>query len=144
MPLGDELRSKFGSEKNISMASWNFGHVFAVGEKKITTNGMWVEANFPSMFTLRMLKGNINGLTDPSAIMINASLEDIVWRGRPVNKTIKLDNKIDFKVAGVFEDFLNTSLNDTKILLPWKKYITDQWLKDAATQWNNHSWHLPR
>jgi len=27
------------------------------------------------------------------------------------------------------------------LLLPWKKYITtEQWLKDAATQWNNHSW----
>ena len=125
------------------MASWNFGHVLAVGEKKITTNGMWVEANFPSMFTLRMLKGNINGLTDPSAIMINASLAKTLFGVEdPVNKTIKLDNKIDFKVAGVFEDFPhNTSLNDTKILLPWKKYITtDQWLKDAATQWNNHSW----
>ena len=48
MPLGNELRSKFGSDfKEISMASWNFGHVLAVGEKKISTKGMWVEENFP-------------------------------------------------------------------------------------------------
>jgi len=57
MPIGDELRSKFGSDfKNVSMASWNFGHVLAVDDKKITANGMWVESNFPSMFTIRMLK----------------------------------------------------------------------------------------
>src|SRR5215471_11683583 len=53
--------SKFGSDfKNISMASWNFGHVLGVGDKKITANGMWVESNFASMFTVRMVKGNIN------------------------------------------------------------------------------------
>jgi putative ABC transport system permease protein len=60
----------------------------------------------------------------------------------PINKTVKFDNKMDFKVAGVFKDFpRNTSLYDSKLFLPWKKYITtEDWLKNAATQWNNHSW----
>jgi hypothetical protein len=69
MPIGNELRSKYGSDfKNISMASWNFGHVLVVGEKKISTQGMWVESNFPSMFSCKMLSGNINALSDPSSI----------------------------------------------------------------------------
>src|SRR5262245_14202683 len=47
MPIGNELRTKYGSDfKNVSMASWNFGHVLTVGEKKIATEGMWVESNF--------------------------------------------------------------------------------------------------
>ncbi len=144
MPIGDELRSKFGSDfKNISMASWNHSHVLTIGEKKITGNGMWVESNFPVMFSLRMLSGDINALSDPSTILINASLAKTFFGDDdPINKTIRLDNKDDFKVAGVFEDFpRNTSLNDTKLFLPWKKYITtEEWLKNAATQWNNHSW----
>src|SRR3954469_4797086 len=145
IPIGNELRTKYASDfKNISMASWNFGHVLAVGEKKITANGMWVESNFPSMFTVRMLKGNINALSDPSTILINASLAKTLFgEADPINKMIKLDNKDNYKVAGVFEDFPhNTTLSDTKLLLPWKKYITtEEWLKNAATQWNNHSWH---
>jgi len=144
MPIGDELRRKYGSDfKNISMASWNFGHVLAVGEKKITGSGMWVESNFPSMMSCRMLKGNINSLADPSAILINASLaKSLFGNDDPVGKMVRLDNKDNFKVAGVFEDFpRNTTLYDSKLFLPWKKYITtEQWLKDAATQWNNHSW----
>jgi putative ABC transport system permease protein len=144
MPIGNELSSKFGSDfKKISMSSWNFGHVLTVGEKKITANGMWVESNFPSMFTVRMLKGNVNALSDPSTILINASLAKTLFDdANPINKIIRLDNKDNYKVAGVFEDFpRNTTLHDTKLLLPWKKYITtEQWLKDAATQWNNHSW----
>jgi putative ABC transport system permease protein len=144
MPIGPELRAKYGSDfKNISMASWNFGHVLAIGEKKITATGMWVESNFPSMFSCRMLKGNINALNDPSTILINATLAKTFFGDDdPINKMIRLDNKDNYKVAGVFEDFpRNTSLHDTKLFLPWKKYITtEQWLKDAATQWNNHSW----
>jgi ABC-type antimicrobial peptide transport system permease subunit len=144
MPIGDELRSKFGSDfKNVSMASWNFGHVLAVGDKKITANGMWVESNFPSMFSVRLLKGNINALSDPSTILINASLAKTLFGDAdPINKMIRLDNKDNYKVAGVFQDFPhNTSLYSSKMFLPWKKYITtEQWLKDAATQWNNHSW----
>ena len=35
VPLGNELRSKYGSDfKAVSMASWNFGHILAAGEKK--------------------------------------------------------------------------------------------------------------
>ncbi|MBV9963482.1 MAG: ABC transporter permease [Parafilimonas sp.] len=144
MPIGDELRSKYGSDfKNISMSSWNFGHVLVVGETKITSTGLWVESNFPSMFSCKMLNGNINALSDPSSILINASLAKTLFGdANPINKMIRLDNKDNYKVAGVFEDFPhNTTLYDTKLLLPWKKYITtEQWLKDAATQWNNHSW----
>lgn len=144
MPIGDELRSKYGSDfKNIAMGSWNFGHILVVGEKKISGSGMWVEPNFPSMFSCKMLKGNINALTDPSTILINASLAKTLFGDvDPINKMIKLDNKDNFKIAGVFEDFpRNTTLYETKLFLPWKKYITTEpWLKNAATQWNNHSW----
>ena len=143
-PLGEELRNKYGSDfKAVSMSSWNFGHILAVGEKKISASGMWVEPVFPIIFSLNMLKGNINGLTDPSAILLNATMAKSLFGAMdPINKTVRLDNKYDFKVAGVYEDFPhNTSLNDTKILLSWDKYLTtENWLKEAKTQWGNHSW----
>ena len=38
MPIGDELRTKYGSDfKNVSLASWNFGHVLALVKKKLQT-----------------------------------------------------------------------------------------------------------
>jgi hypothetical protein len=75
MPIGDELRRKYGNDfKNVSMTSWNFGHVLTVGEQKITGSGMWVESDFPSMFSLKMKKGNINALNDPSSILLSGSL----------------------------------------------------------------------
>jgi putative ABC transport system permease protein len=144
MPVAGELRSKYGSDfKNVALASWNWSHVLTVGDKTISGHGMWVEDNFPTMFSFNMLKGNIRGLNDPSAIMINASMAKTMFGdGDPLGKIIRLDNKDNYKVAGVFRDFPeNSTLYDSKYFLPWKKYITtEQWVKDAATQWNDHSW----
>lgn len=144
MPAGEELRSRYGSDfKNVSMASWNFGHVLGVGDKKVTARGMWVEENFPSMFSLKMLEGNMHALNDPSSVLISASMaKSLFGNEEALSKTIRFDNKYDFKVAGVFEDLPhNTTLYNASLFLPWKKYITtEDWLKEAVTQWNNHSW----
>jgi len=55
----------------------------------------------------------------------------------PIGKIIRLDNKDNFTVAGMFKDFPeNSTLSDAKFFLPWKKYVTmDQWVRDAATSW---------
>src|SRR5688572_4623585 len=75
MPLGNELRTKYGSNfKHVSMASWNFGHILAAGDKKITAEGMWVEPVFPSMISIKMIKGSVNGLKDPTSILLSASI----------------------------------------------------------------------
>ncbi len=100
---------------------------------------MWVEANFPSMFSLKMMEGNIYALDDPSSVLLSASIAKTLFGNESaMNKTVKFDNKNDFKVAGVYEDLPhNTTLYDMKLLLSWKKYITtEQWLNE----WNNHSW----
>ncbi|QEC65980.1 FtsX-like permease family protein [Panacibacter ginsenosidivorans] len=144
MPLGNELRTKYGSDfKAVSMASWNFGHILAVGDKKINSEGMWVEAVFPSMFSLKMIKGDKNSLKDPSSILLSASIAKTLFgNDDAMNKMVKLDNKDSYKVTGVYEDLpRNTTLYTTKILLPWEKYITtEDWMKNAMTQWGNHSW----
>ncbi|MGN6618158.1 MAG: ABC transporter permease [Ilyomonas sp.] len=144
MPLGNELRTKYGSDfKNVSMASWNFGHILGVGDKKISAEGMWVEPAFPSMFTLKTVSGNVtSGLKDPSSILLSASVAKALFGNEDaINKIIRLDNKDNYKVTGVFEDLpRNTTLYETKILLSWDKYrTTEDWLKNAMTQWGNHS-----
>ena len=144
LPLGQELRAKYGSDfKAVSMSSWNFGHILAIGDRKISTAGMSVEPVFPKMFSLRMLKGNINGLQDPSSILLSASVAKALFGNQdPLNKTVKVDNKVDLKVTGVYEDLpRNTTLYEMKILTAWDKYVASEpWIKNAITQWGNHSW----
>jgi ABC-type antimicrobial peptide transport system permease subunit len=102
-----------------------------------------VQPEFPVMLGLKMLKGSALALKDPSSILLTASLAKALFGNTdPMGKTIRLDNRMDFKVAGVYDDLpRNTTFYDTKCLLPWDKYLTtDNWLKEAPTQWGNHSW----
>lgn len=145
-PLGNELRTKYGSDfKNVCMTSWDpQSRELAVGDKKITAQGMWVEANFPSMLTLKMLKGNINGLQDPSSILLSASVaKSLFGDADPLNKVLRIDNQDNYKVAGVYEDLPhNTTLKEAKIFLSWDKYVSMiDWVRESMKQWNNRSFH---
>jgi ABC-type antimicrobial peptide transport system permease subunit len=146
LPLRKALPTQFSADfKQLSQASWNFGHIVAYGDKKLSEEGMWVEPNFPEMLTIRMVAGNRDALKDPSSILICQSVAASLFGTEdPLNKTIKLDNKDLLKVGGVYEDFpRNTNFYDTKILVAWDHYrANNDWIKKAETQWNNHSWQL--
>lgn len=144
-PIAAELRSKYGSDfKSVALSRWNQS-AFAVGDKVISVIGMWVEEKLPSMFSLPMIKGNIDALSSPTAILINSSLARTLFGDAdPMGKTIRLDNRDNYTVAGVFRDLPDNSTwagYGIKYFLPWKKYVTtEQWVKDAAGDWNNRSW----
>jgi len=140
-PLGNELRAKYGSDfKNVCMASSNQSRELATGDKKITAQGMWVESNFPSMLTLQMLKGNINGLNDPSSVLLSASVaKSLFGDADPLNKVVRIDNQGNYKVAGEYEDLPhNTTLNEAKIFLSWDKYVSMiDWVKESMHHWDD-------
>ncbi|WP_300603395.1 ABC transporter permease [Niabella sp.] len=146
IPVAAALRNKYGSDfKNVAAASWNFGHVLAVGDKKIGASGLWTEDAFPVMFSFRMLSGNIQALKDPSAVLLSASVaQSLFGNETAVGKTIRFDNKDNFTVAGVYEDLpRNSSFYETKLLLPWKKYITTtEWIRKAAADWDEQSFQV--
>lgn len=146
IPLAAELRNKYGTNfKNVTLASWNQGFILGAGEKKISSSGMWVQPAFPGMLDLHMLHGSINALNDQLSIMISQSIATALFGDAdPMGKTIKINNKIDLKVAGVYENMpKNSTFNDTYILMSWDKYLTtEKWLQGAQTQWENHSFQM--
>ena len=146
IPLGGELRTKYAVDfKKTALASWNFGHILAVGDKKISQTGIWVQPDLPEMLTLQMLSGRRDALKDPSAILLTESLAKALFgNADPMNKLVKLDNKTDLRVAGVYEDLpRNTRFHDSEFFMSWDKYLTTEpWLKQAQTQWGDHSFQL--
>ena len=146
-PIGIELRSKWSSLfKVVSMSSWNETHILAsTGDRKISKAGLAVQPEFPTMLSYRMLQGSKDALTDPTSILISQSTAVALFgKEDPMGKTVKMDNKTSLKVAGVFEDLpKNTTLNDSYYLWSWDAYVAvNDWMKDARTQWDNHSWQL--
>lgn len=142
MPIGDALRTGYaGDFKAVSLTSWINGHVVATGDKKLTASGMWVEQDFPEMFTFHMLGGSRYVLKDPSTILISASLANALFGNTdPINKSIRIDNKLDMTIGGVYEDFPgNTTFAGTKIFLPWTN--KENWW-GTQTDWMNHGGQL--
>jgi ABC-type antimicrobial peptide transport system permease subunit len=142
MPLGDALRTQHADDfKHVSLTSWNSNHILTVGDKKLSGAGMWVQRDFPEMFTLRMIQGKRDALKDPSSILLSQSLAKALFDNvDPINKTIRLDSRLDLKVAGIYEDLPhNTTFYNTKLLLPWDH--KDNWL-NKQTNWDNHCGQL--
>jgi ABC-type antimicrobial peptide transport system permease subunit len=145
IPMGRELQDKYASDFSyVSMASSQGSHILAVGDKKISQTGMWVQEAFPMMFTLRMLNGTPKALKDPSSVLLSRSAATALFgNSDPLNKTVRIDNKTDMTIAGVYEDLPhNTTMRDVKVLLPWNRYNTEDWIKHAETQWDNHMCQL--
>jgi predicted permease len=142
MPLGDALRTGYAEEfKAVSLASGSRDMVVSANDKKLSADGMWVQPDFPAMFTLRMQTGKQGVLTDPSTTLISASLAKALFGNNdPLSQAIRIDNRFDLVVGGVYEDFpFNTTFYNTKVLLPWDN--TENGL-NTITEWMNHCGQL--
>jgi putative ABC transport system permease protein len=137
--IAEPLRTKYGSDfKALSLASWNNDHILSFNEKRISGAGRWAQPDFPTMFTLDMTYGRRDALKDPSTIMLSSSLAKALFGNEdPLSKTIRIDNRFDMIVGGVFEDLpSNTTFADTKLLLSWTN--AEHW-RNKATEWDNHN-----
>lgn len=145
-PLGAELQAKHGSDfKYIVMSSWEGDHILTFGEQKVSQGGAYMDADAPKMLSLKMLKGSADGLKDPSSILLSATAAKAVFgKEEPINKMIRIDNNLDVKVTGVYEDIpFNAQFRDLHFIAPWKLYITSEpWIKRAETQWGNNSFQI--
>ena len=141
MPLGESLRAGYANNfRNIAMASFNDADVFSRGDKMISSTGMWVQPDFPVMMTLKMKSGVRTALKDPSTLMLSASLAKSLFGDEdPQNKTVRLDNKTNLVVGGVFEDLpRNSSFYETKYFLPWDNPMFSSTLAMGRQDWDNH------
>jgi ABC-type antimicrobial peptide transport system permease subunit len=144
-PLANELRTNYNSDfKHIAMAASMGDHIVTYGEKRLTTGGGYFEAAAPEIFSLQMLRGNRNALNDPSSILLSESAARAYFGDAdPVNKILKIDNKINGKVAGVYKDFPhNSSFADLDFIAPWDllynnsdgiKAMEDPWRPNFTT-----------
>ncbi|MCE6992439.1 ABC transporter permease [Dyadobacter sp. CY323] len=146
IPAVTEMATKYGSDfKFTSLASWNFGHLLANGDKKINKTGMWAQPSLPEMLSLKMIRGDYSALKNPGSIVISESLAKSLFGDHdPLNRTLKLDIKKNVKVTGVYEDIpFNSAFNELYLILPWSDYLNaENWVKSAQDQWGNHSFQF--
>jgi putative ABC transport system permease protein len=126
IPLAEELRSKYPDFEAVSVTSNNYAHILTMGNQKFSKEGSFVEPDFTEMMSLKMVAGTRASLKDVNSILLSESLAKTFFNSEnPLNKVIKIDNKANAKVVGVYEDFpKNSDFKDVHFLSTWKLYLT--------------------
>lgn len=145
IPLASEIRKKYPEVDAVSVSTYNRDAILSSGEKKLTRTGMYAEPDFPKMMTPEMIAGTGNGLNDLHSILVSQSLAKALFADEdPLNKVIRLDNKTEAKVTGVYKDFpINSTFKETFFIAPWKLFTTmDEYGNYANDKWDENSFQI--
>ncbi|MCU0341729.1 MAG: ABC transporter permease, partial [Spirosomaceae bacterium] len=140
IPMSAELKSKFPDFEMVALGSQE-EHKFGFKENVLTKSTYFVEADFTKIFDLKMEKGVREGVQNPNTVMISsATAQALFGQEAPIGKTLRMDNKVDFQVTGVFQDFpKNSEFFGIHVIAPFSNYISLYQLKNNLTQWGSNS-----
>ncbi|RYC69181.1 ABC transporter permease [Spirosoma sordidisoli] len=145
LPLAKTLQTDFADDfERVVLSSWTREHILAYGDKKFTKTGNYVSPEAPDLLSLTMTKGTRAGLTDPASVLLAASVATALFGDAdPLGKVVKIDNKLNVKVMGVYEDFPhNTEFREMRFMAPWDLYVSSEpWIRENAG-WDNNSWQI--
>ncbi|SKB82249.1 ABC transporter permease [Dyadobacter psychrophilus] len=144
IPLAGELRTKYPDFKSVVMSK-RLSQVLAAGDNKFAKTGSSVEPDFLEMMSVNMLAGTRNGLDDANAILLSESLAKALFGDAdPLNQLVKIDNKVNVKVTGVYEDFPNNStFKETLYITPWELLLNnDPYAKSIENDWDSNSYQI--
>jgi ABC-type antimicrobial peptide transport system permease subunit len=144
IPLADELRTKYPDFKSVVLSKRN-QQILASGDKRFAKTGNSVEPAFLEMMSVKMLAGTPNGLDDAGSILLSESLAKAFFGDlNPINQLIKIDNRQDVRVTGVYEDFPdNSTFKEVFYLTPWSLFINnDPYAKSILTKWDSNNYQI--
>jgi len=146
IPLANELRTKYNSDfEKVALASWEVERIFAYGDKKLSIKGMCAQPDITAILTLNMLKGNWHSIDDPTSLMLNQTTAKALFGDEdPVGKVVKVNNKTNLKVTGIYADLpYSGDFRDVAYLAPWQYYVNDEeWVKRDETEWDDNSFQI--
>lgn len=123
MQLAPVLRKEYGDYfKHIvtssRMRNYNMNH----NGKMQMVRGRFAEPDFVHILDLEMIAGNKEALNDISSTLISESTaKNLFGTEDPIGKTIKLNARLDVKVAGIYKDLpRNSSFGALKFIAPWE------------------------
>ena len=109
--------------------------------RKFRQSGYFIEAEGPEMFSLEMIYGTKDGLTDMRTIFLAESTSKKLFGDKiPLGETITIDGEWELKVTGVYKDLpKNSEFHDATYFAPLTWYLYGWSDIDA---WDNYHMYI--
>jgi putative ABC transport system permease protein len=141
-PLSQELKSSYkGDFKHVVRRWWELIHALSVNDKTISRSGTFMDVGALEMFSIKMLKGSWSSLDDPASIVLSESTAKALFGDvDPMNKSMRIDNTMDVKVTGVYEELPgNSQFNSLHFISTWDLWESSnsEYMKADEDNWSS-------
>ena len=104
-----------------ALLSYPNEHLLVAGDKSVSRNGSPAEYSFPIVFGYHFNSGTAESMRDPGTALLSRSTAIALFGSEDaVGKTFKLDNKLLFRVGGIYADQpANSSFQDIDFFTSW-------------------------
>jgi putative ABC transport system permease protein len=140
--LATELRTLYGDDfKYVVHSIWTDPHTLTYGDKILTQTGNFFDPEITELLDLKMIDGAKDGLKNMNSILISESVANAYFEnGEAVGKSMRIDDRMDVLVAGVYEDIPdNSTFKDLKLLMPWELYLSqNKWIREMSDPWSSN------
>ena len=137
--MADEMKRVLPEVQYATNYSWNELATFEASNKIMKRAGNYAGADFFTMFSYHLLEGSATkALQTPSDIAISKKMAEDFF-GSPaeaIGKTIRYQNKGDFKITAVFDNVPQKSTKQFDYILNWQKFL-ESTLKHLITVKND-------
>ena len=136
--MADEMKRVLPEVQYATNFGWNDLVTFEANNKILKQSGNHAGQDFFKMFSYPLLGGNaITALQNPSDIPVSRKMAEDFF-GSPaeaIGKTIRCQNKTDFKITAVFDDIPKNSTAKFDYIINWQSFLEgNSWAKD----WTNN------
>ena len=137
-PLAQVMKAEIPGFKTTARSSWPNPMLFSRSDKAIYESGRYVDSGFLSMFLVPFTKGNAAQAFQQTNSVVLSEKMAIKFFGTTdiLGKTLKVDNKEDYVVTGIFKDLPENVSVKFEWLISFKVYEEQN---KGLTKWGSNS-----
>lgn len=143
VPLAEKLRASYGSFfEAVVVSSYGSERTLQYKETSVIKRGYFMEPGGQEILDLQLVKGSVVFPLDPGSVLLSESVSRSLFGDEdPLEKTIRIDNKLDLKIAGVYKNLPNNStFRNVNFYAAFDAFANmEEWVREARSDWEENS-----
>lgn len=140
MQMAPVLREEYGNHfKHVATSARPRQYNFNYNNEMLVVEGRFAEPDLANILDLKILAGSKDALKDISSALISESTaKNIFGVEDPMGKAITINNKMEVKIAGIYEDLPNnSSFADLNFIAPFE-LLKKTYNYESRLSWGNY------